>query len=151
MVSLPEETRRRPLAAIKALAVDFSDAQRLPLPVKLGLNIEALTLAGGTLQRVSGEFRADGETWHIDKLDLRAPGLTQVRLSGRFDAVIQGVWRSKGPPRSSCGDPRAFLAWLTDRADLQTIAAGSFRLSGDLSLGSESDRDRPAQRGRSTA
>ena len=37
MLALPEETRRRPLVAIKALAEYFSGAQRLPFPVKLGL------------------------------------------------------------------------------------------------------------------
>jgi uncharacterized protein involved in outer membrane biogenesis len=136
ILSLPEETRRRPLAAIKALAGYFSGVQRLPLPVKLGLNVEALTLAGGMLQRVSSELRADGETWDIDKLDLRAPGLTQVRLSGRFDATSKGV-AFKGPAKIDCGDPRAFVAWLTDRVDLQTIVPGSFRVSGDLSVGSE--------------
>ena len=136
VLSLPEKARPRPLAAIKALAGYFSGAQRLPLPVKLALSVEALTLAGGTLQRVSGELRADGESWQIDKVDLRAPGLTQVRLSGRFDAASKGV-AFKGPAKIDCGDPRAFLAWLADRDDLQPIAPGSFRLSGELSLGSE--------------
>ncbi len=136
VLSLPQETRPRPLAAIKKLASSFSPAQRLPVPVKLGLGIEMLTLAGGTLQRVRSELRADGETWHIDKLDLRAPGLTQVGLSGRFDAKSKGS-AFTGTAKIDCGDPRAFAAWLTDRADLQAIVPGSFRVSGDLSLGSE--------------
>ena len=37
MLSLPEETRRRPLVAIKTLADYVSGSQRLPFPVKLGL------------------------------------------------------------------------------------------------------------------
>ena len=134
-VALPEEARRRPVAAVKALAVALADAPRWPVPLKLGLNVEALTVAGGTLQRAGAELRADGEIWHIDKLELRVPGLTQVRLSGRFDASSKTLG-FKGPVRIDSGDPRALLAWLTDRADLQT-PGGSFRLSGDFSLGGE--------------
>ncbi len=137
MLALPEETRRRPLVAIKTLADYFSGAPKLPFPVKLGLGVETLTLAGATLQRVSGDVKTDGETWDIESLDLRAPGITQVRLSGRFSATPKGV-AFKGPAKVDSGDPRALLAWLTDRADPQAIAAGSLRLSGDVALGSES-------------
>jgi uncharacterized protein involved in outer membrane biogenesis len=136
MLALPEETRRRPLVAIKALADNFSGAQRLPFPVKLGLSVETLTLAGATLQRVSGDVKSDGESWDIESLDMRVPGITQMRLSGRFSAPSKGVAFS-GPVKIDSGDPRAFVAWLTDRVDPQAIAAGSLRLSGDVALGSE--------------
>jgi hypothetical protein len=39
-LSLPEETRRRPVVAIKTLADYFSGSQRLPFPVKLGFSVE---------------------------------------------------------------------------------------------------------------
>jgi uncharacterized protein involved in outer membrane biogenesis len=136
MLALPEETRRRPLVAIKALVESFSGAQKLPFPVKLGLGVETVTLAGATLQRVSGDLKTDGETWDIESLDLRAPGITQVRLSGRFGATPKGV-AFEGPAKVDSGDPRALLAWLTDRVDPQAVAAGSLRLSGDVVLGSE--------------
>ena len=51
MLALPEATRRRPLVAIKALADNFSGAQRLPFPVRLGLSVETLTLAGASSTR----------------------------------------------------------------------------------------------------
>jgi len=137
MLALPEETRRRPLAAIKTLAEAFSGAQKLPFPVKLGLGVETVTLAGATLQRVSGDLKTDGETWDIESLDLRAPGITQVRLSGRFGTTAKGGVAFEGPAKVDSGDPRALLAWLTDRADPQVIAAGSLRLSGDVALGSD--------------
>jgi large subunit ribosomal protein L24 len=136
MLALPEETRRRPLVAIKTLVESFSGAQKLPFPVKLGLGVDTVTLAGATLQRVSGDIKTDGETWDIETLDLRAPGITQVRLSGRFGATPKGV-AFEGPAKVDSGDPRALLAWLTDRVDPQAVAAGSLRLSGDVVLGSE--------------
>ena len=85
---------------------------------------------------MSGDLKTDGETWDIESLDLRAPGITQVRLSGRFGATPKGV-AFEGPAKVDSGDPRALLAWLTDRVDPQAVAAGSLRLSGDVALGSE--------------
>ena len=52
MLSLPQEIRTKPLAAINKLASVFSGAPPLPVPVTLGLSVEGLTLAGGTIQRV---------------------------------------------------------------------------------------------------
>ncbi len=85
---------------------------------------------------MSGDVKSDGESWDIESLDLRVPGITQMRLSGRFSAPSKGVAFS-GPVKIDSGDPRAFVAWLTDRVDPQAIAAGSLRLSGDVALGSE--------------
>ncbi|MGE0035339.1 MAG: AsmA family protein [Xanthobacteraceae bacterium] len=136
MLSLPQEVRTKPLAAINKLAGLFSGAPPLPIPVTLGLSVEGLTLAGGTIQRVRAELRTDGDVWHIDMLDLRAPGLTQVRLSGRFD-LKSGAATFKGPAKIESGDPRALTAWLTNQVNLQGIVPGSFRVSGDLSLSSE--------------
>jgi uncharacterized protein involved in outer membrane biogenesis len=136
MLSLPEETRRRPLVAVKTLVDYVSGSQRLPFPVKLGFSVESLTLAGSMLQRVSGGFKADSDAWDIENLDLRAPGITQIRLSGRFDATPKGV-AFRGPAKIDTGDARAFFAWLADRADIQAIAPGSLRLGGDITLGSE--------------
>ena len=59
-----------------------------------------------------------------------------MRLSGRFGATPKGV-AFEGPAKVDSGDPRALLAWLTDRVDPQAVAAGSLRLSGDVVLGSE--------------
>ena len=80
--------------------VILSGAQRLPLPVKLALSVEALTLAGGTLQRVSGELRADGEI-----LAYRQSSTCALPVSPRCGSAAASMpprrgWRSKGPPRS---------------------------------------------------
>ena len=89
------------------------------------------------------------KTWDIECWTWKAPGITQVRLSGRFGATPKGV-AFEGPAKVDSGDPRALLAWLTDRVDPQAVAVGSLRLSGDVVLGSEDDCCRPAQgRGRS--
>ena len=78
ILALPEAQRRRPLAAIKAFADYFAGSQRLPIPVSLGVSVESLTLAGATLQRFSGDFASEANGWDIEKLELRAPGLSQL-------------------------------------------------------------------------
>ena len=133
MLALPEATRHRPMVAVKAVAEYFSGALRLPFPVRLGIGVETLTFAGAPLQRVRGEIRTDGESWDIETLDLRAPGITQVRLSGRFGVTPAGI-AFKGPAKINSDDPRALIAWLSDRPEAQTMAAGSLHMSGDLSL-----------------
>ena len=136
VLSLPQEIRTKPLAVIAKLTDVFSGAPSLPLSVKLGLSVEALTLAGGTIQRVHSELRNDGDTWHIDTLDLRAPGLTQVRLSGSFDPKSGGP-TFKGNATINSADPRALIVWLNKQVDPQTIVPASFRVSGEVSLSSE--------------
>jgi large subunit ribosomal protein L24 len=140
MLSSPDETRRRPLVVALKLGDYLSGSQRLPFPVKLGFSVGSLTLAGSMLQRVSGGLRGDGDSWDIENLELRAPGITQIRLSGRFDAKSEGVTKRvsfKGPANIDSGDARTFFAWLSDRADVQAIAPESLRLSGDVAFGSE--------------
>src|SRR5262249_52423632 len=136
VLALPDAKRRRPLAAIKSFADYFAGTQHLPIPVRLGISVEQLTLAGASLQRVSGDFKIEGDNWDIETLELRAPGMAQVALSGRFGTLPKGV-AFKGPVKVEANDPRALLAWLTDRPDTQPMATGALRLAGDVTLGSE--------------
>ncbi len=135
ILALPEATRRRPLPTLKTFAEYASGALRLPFPVRLGLNVETLTLAGAPLQRLSGLFKSDGETWDIERLEVRAPGITQVRVGGRINLTPSGAV-FKGPVDVDANDPRALLGWLTG-IDAQPTMAGPLRLAGTLTLGSE--------------
>jgi large subunit ribosomal protein L24 len=136
LIGLPEDMRKRPLMAFKTFAEYFGGAQRPPMPVRLGLSIENVTLAGSVLQRVSGEVVADADSWNLDVLDFRAPGATQVGLSGRLNITPKGV-AFDGRAKVEARDPRSLAAWLTDRADLQTITAGALRAEGDVKLGGD--------------
>ena len=130
ILALPEPERRRPLAAIKAFADSLAGSQRLPIPVSLGISVESLTLAGVTLQRFSGDVSSDANGWNIEKLELRAPGLSQLAMSGRL-GVADGVSFS-GRTRLSSKDPRTLIAWLTGRPEDQIIAAASLSVDGDF-------------------
>jgi large subunit ribosomal protein L24 len=92
-------------------------------------------LGGATLQRVSGDVRSDGERWDIESLDFRAPGVAQVRLSGRIGSTEQGLTFA-GPAQVDAKDPRGFVAWLTDRTEAPATT-GPFRAEGEVRLGGD--------------
>jgi hypothetical protein len=136
MLALPEAIRRRPLSAIKGVVDYFADMRRLPISVKLGISAETLTFAGATLQRVSGNLTSNAEALDIETLDFRAPGTSQIRVSGRLSSTPTGL-AFAGPVKVEAGDPQKLVAWLTDRADAPAMAAGPLRASGEVRLGSE--------------
>jgi uncharacterized protein involved in outer membrane biogenesis len=136
VLALPETARRRPVVALKTFADYFSGHQRLPFPVRLGVTVETLTLAGAALQRVTGDVKSDANGWEIETLDLRAPGISQIGLAGRLGTSSKGV-TFNGRAKVDAADPRALLAWLTDRPDAPPMTVGHLRLSGDVALGGE--------------
>jgi tetratricopeptide (TPR) repeat protein len=135
ILGLPEAVRRKPLVALRSLGDRFSGLQQLPIPVRLAISADGVTLAGAALARLSGEVRGEAGIWNLESLDFRAPGATQMRLRGRLNITPQGVDFS-GPARIEARDPRALVSWLTDRSDAQAVA-GTFRAEGDVRLGTE--------------
>jgi len=136
LLALPEAMRHRPLAAIKPLAEALLGGPRLPLATSLSVAIETVTLGGATLQRLGTDLKADADGLDIKTLEFRAPGLTQVRLSGRLGAAPTGA-RFDGAARIEANDPRALFAWLGESGDAPGIAAGPLRLGGDVSIGND--------------
>ena len=136
VLALPEPARRRPLAAIKTLAESFLAASRLPIPAALNLSAENVTLGGAALARLAADLKADADGVEIKSLELRAPGMSQLRLKGRLVATSTGA-QFVGSTRLEANDPRALVAWLTERSDEQAVYSGPLRLGGDLTIGSD--------------
>jgi uncharacterized protein involved in outer membrane biogenesis len=135
-LALPEGSSRLPLPALKAFIEPLAASYRPSFPVRLGIGVDAVTLAGGTLQNVRGDIKLEDDGWDVETLEFRAPGFAQVRMSGRVAAASQGV-SFKGPAQIEATDPRAFLGWLEGRADAAARQAGLLRASGDLSIGTQ--------------
>jgi uncharacterized protein involved in outer membrane biogenesis len=133
ILALPEAAGRRPLVAIKTLAESFVRVQHLPVPVRLGISVETVTLAGVMLQRVGGDLKSDGDAWNVENFVLRAPGLTQVALSGRLGATPGGV-AFNGATKIDSADPRALIGWLADRGSGPAPPSGPLRLTSDIAL-----------------
>ena len=135
ILGLPEAVRHKPAVALRSLGDRFAGLQQSPVPLRLAISAEAVTLAGGALQRLSGEVLGGAGAWTLDSLDLRAPGATQMRLRGRLNVTPQGADFS-GPARIEARDPRALVSWLTGHSNAQAIA-GPFRAEGDVRFGTE--------------
>ena len=133
-LALPDASGRLPLATLKAFIEPLSSSYRPPFPVRLGIGVDAVTLASGTLQNVRGDIKLDNDGWDIETLEFRAPGFAQVRLSGKVAPATQGV-SFRGPVQIEASDPKVFLAWLEGRPDAVQRQAGLLRAAGDLTIG----------------
>ena len=136
VLALPEATRRRPLAAIRTLAESIAAASRLPVPATLSIGVESVMLGGAALSRVGLDVKSDADGLDIKRLELRAPGITQMRLSGRLGTAAMGP-RFEGSARIEAADPRTFLAWLSERSDDHSVIAGPLRFGGDVAIGND--------------
>jgi large subunit ribosomal protein L24 len=137
LVATPGQSRPQPVATLRGFVEKFAGVLRPPFPVRLGLNVDLLTVGGAPLQGLKGEIKADNGGWDLDGFELRAPGLTQVRLGGRVELTGSGI-AFRGPAALSAADPRQLLAWLEGREEMPTNGATRpLRAQGDIVLGNE--------------
>ncbi len=131
---LPSTAGQPPIAVLKTLADSFGGGLRPPIPLQLGIGIDAVTLGGATLQSLGGDLRADGDTWSLDGLEFRAPGFAQVKLSGRLDLGRDGL-AFAGPVAIDANDPRAFAAWLEGRDEATAPQFSPLHARADVAIG----------------
>jgi large subunit ribosomal protein L24 len=133
---LPEPVRNLPVAAARAIAETMAGAIKPPFPLQVGVGIDSVTLAGSTIQAVRGDFNLDSSGLDIETFEFRAPGATQVRVSGRL--ALAGAEASfKGPATIEAADPRTFAAWLEGREATGREQVGPMRASGDVTFGND--------------
>ncbi|HEY7247309.1 MAG TPA: AsmA-like C-terminal region-containing protein [Xanthobacteraceae bacterium] len=126
-----EGSRRQPLEAIKLIGTGVLGTLRLPVPTVLNIELEALGLAGATLQRVNAELESENENWVIRKLDFRAPGASEIQLSGSL-SIMSSAPRFAGSVKLQTGNPRALAAWLGAAGDEQISPSGPLRFDADV-------------------
>jgi large subunit ribosomal protein L24 len=127
--------KQTPAAAIRQLVALGTSAFRTSLPVQLGIGIDQVTLGGNGLQNLRGDITSNPSGWSLDRLEFRAPGLTQVRVSGRLAVGNDGVAFS-GPAQIDSSDPRALALWLEGRGDATQGDIRPLSLHGDVTLAS---------------
>src|SRR6185503_13651971 len=103
------------------------------------------TLSGANLQGVRGDIRsassgdATGKSadnsWLIENVEFRAPGYTQVALSGRLEGPQSAVEFS-GPVSLQSADPRALLTWF-EGFERARSAIGPLKMSSDVTVGKD--------------
>jgi large subunit ribosomal protein L24 len=128
--------KQTPAAVIRQLVALVTSAFRTSLPVQLGIGIDQITLGGSGLQNLRGDITSNASGWSLDRLEFRAPGLTQVRLSGRLAVGNDGV-AFLGPAQIDSSDPRALALWLEGRGDATQGDIRPLSLRGNVTLASD--------------
>ncbi|MGB7576578.1 MAG: AsmA family protein [Pseudolabrys sp.] len=135
-ISGADATRQPPAAAIRKLVELGAAAFRTAVPIQIGVGIDQVTLGGSSLQNVRGDISSNTDGWDLDRLEFRAPGMTQVRLSGRLDVRSDGV-AFNGPAEIDASDPKLLAAWLEGRSETPQGDLRPMSLRGDVMLTSD--------------
>lgn len=131
-----EGTRPLPAAAISQLAELGGSVFRPSIPIQIGVGIDQVTLGGNTVQNVRGDITSDAQGWNLERFEFRAPGYTQVRLSGRLAVGADSV-SFTGPAEVDSTDPKALAAWLEGAGDSAQADLRPLKLRGDVTLASD--------------
>jgi large subunit ribosomal protein L24 len=128
--------RRLPFDVVKAMAESLATGPAPPLPVRVTLGVDNLTMAGTSISTLRGDAESRADGWAIDGFEWRAPGGTQMRIGGKL-AVADHKVAFTGPVRIDSTDPGVFFAWIEGRAAAGRAAVAPMRGSGVLTLASE--------------
>lgn len=132
--------RPPPAAAIRDLIQLGGGAFAPSFPMSIGVGIDQVTLGGNVVQNLRGDLSSDKGGWNLDRFEFRAPGYTQVKLSGHLAVDAAGV-AFTGPAEIDASDPKVLAAWLEGRGDKAQPAApidiSPLSIRGDVTLGSE--------------
>jgi uncharacterized protein involved in outer membrane biogenesis len=128
--------RRLPFDVAKAMAESLASGPTPPLPVRVTLGVDNLTMAGTSISMLRGDAESRADGWSIDSFEWRAPGGTQMRIGGKL-AVADRKVAFTGPVRIDSTDPGVFFAWIEGRAAAGRGAVGPMSGNGVLTLASE--------------
>ena len=71
-----------PLRILPALRAGLAAIPQAPIPAQIEFNSDQIMLGGRPLQNITAEMQTDGRSWTFQRLELRAPGTTQLSLNG---------------------------------------------------------------------
>ena len=137
MLTATDGTPQAPSDALRALAQWSGGAAfRSVVPIQIGLSVNEVALGGATLQNVGGDFNSVDGGWNLQKLEFRAPGYSQVALSGKLTVRDDGV-SFTGPAVIDATDPKRLFTWWQGT---QAQGGGDLRpikLRGDVTFGTD--------------
>jgi uncharacterized protein involved in outer membrane biogenesis len=125
-----------PTRLLQALRGQIASIPRPPLKTQFEISADQIMLGGRPVQSVAADLRSDPQAWNIDVLEFRAPGATQVVLSG---GTHQGAPSDgfKGAFSVESGDPDTFAAWLQGRSEATYRGQKPLRLRGNISVSAD--------------
>ena len=136
VLAAPDVTHRPPFVMIKSFFEAFVAAVKPPMPVAIGVAIDAVTVGGTSIQSLHGNVRFDDRRWSLDDFEFRAPGFTEVNFSGRLDDSPQGL-AFNGPARLESADLKMLMAWLDGRSDPPSGPTEALTARGEVTIASD--------------
>ncbi|WFU74630.1 AsmA-like C-terminal region-containing protein [Bradyrhizobium sp. CB2312] len=119
-----------PLRILPALRAGLAAIPQAPIPAQIEFNSDQIMLGGRPLQNIAAELSTDGRSWTFQKLELRAPGMTQLSLNG----ATPGADSFSGRLSVESSDPDTLVAWLQGRSEINRRSTRPLRLSGDVTI-----------------
>lgn len=126
-----------PIRLLPGLRALIAALPQLPIPAKIELSSEQIMLGGRPLQNLAAALHADAGSWTVDRLDFRAPGATQVSLSGSLSGSHAQAGNLKGALDVNSSDPDALTAWLQGRSEIAFRNQKPLHLHGDVSIAAD--------------
>lgn len=121
-------TARVPVEGVAALAGAFARLPETPVPVRVGMAVDQLTIGGTVVRDARLDLTGGPAGWRIDTAEAKLPGQTSLRLSGA--AAPRGGAAFAGDLALRTPEPATFLRWAAPRAP----AAYAAMLEGSLQL-----------------
>lgn len=119
-----------PLRILPALRAGLAAIPQAPIPAQIEFNSDQIMLGGRPLQNITTELQTDGRSWTFQRLELRAPGMTQLSLNG----ATPGADSFSGRLSVESSDPDTLVAWLQGRSEVNHRSTRPLRLAGDVTI-----------------
>lgn len=119
-----------PLRVLPSLRAGLAAIPQAPIPAQIEFNSDQIMLGGRPLQNITTEIQTDGRSWTFQRLELRAPGMTQLSLNG----ATPGADSFSGRLGVESSDPDTLVAWLQGRSEVVRRSTRPLRLAGDVTI-----------------
>nr|WP_249148956.1 AsmA-like C-terminal region-containing protein [Bradyrhizobium manausense] len=119
-----------PLRIMPALRAGLAAIPQAPIPAQIEFNSDQIMLGGRPLQNITTELQTDGRSWTFQRLELRAPGMTQLSLKG----ATPGADSFSGRLSVESSDPDTLVAWLQGRNEVNRRSTRPLRLAGEVTI-----------------
>lgn len=119
-----------PQRVLPALRAGLAAIPQTPIPAQIEFNADQIMLGGRPLQNIAAELQTDGRSWTFQRLELRAPGSTQLSLNG----ATPGADSFSGRLRIESYDPDTLVAWLQGRSEVNRRSTRPLRLAGEVTI-----------------
>lgn len=108
-----------------------------PVPMQVEISADQIVLGGRSVQNTVAELRGDKTAWTVTKLEMRAPGATQISASGIVSQVGMAATAFTGPAFMESADPDSFSAWLQGRSEVALGAQKPVHARGNVTIAAD--------------